>query len=59
MVARDWDPEPLRATAAARAADAVTRHVAAVDATRAAAIDAEPEEPCADRTHGWRPEPWA
>ena len=33
MVARDWDPEPSRAAAAERAADAVARHVAAAGAT--------------------------
>ncbi len=57
MVARDWDPEPLRAAAAQRAADAVTRHVVAVDA--ATPDVAELPGPCTDPTHGWRPEPWS
>ena len=57
MVARDWDPAPSRAAAAERAADAVTRHVAGVEARSAG--DPEAPGPCADPAHGWKPEPWA
>ena len=56
MVARDWDPEPLRAAAAELAADAVTRHVS--DAETATAASQVPG-PSTDPTHGWKPEPWA
>ncbi|MEX1295179.1 MAG: biotin carboxylase N-terminal domain-containing protein [Candidatus Limnocylindrales bacterium] len=56
MVARDWDPAPLRAAAAERAADAVTRHVAAVDDAAGGTFEAP--GPCPDPTHGWKPEPW-
>lgn len=56
MVARDWDPGSLRAAAAERAADAVTRHVAGLT------VATEPPE-APDRrpgpTRGWKPEPWA
>jgi acetyl/propionyl-CoA carboxylase alpha subunit len=54
MVTRDWDPEPLRAAAAERAADGVARHGAA-DGTQPRATD----EPRSDRQVGWMPEPWA
>jgi acetyl/propionyl-CoA carboxylase alpha subunit len=57
MVARDWDPEPLRRAAAERAADTVTRHVASLAAQPLAAEG--PTGPCADPGHGWKPEPWA
>jgi acetyl-CoA/propionyl-CoA carboxylase biotin carboxyl carrier protein len=57
MVARDWDPEPLRAAAAERAADAVVRHVAALAA--GPVREDEPVDPCAEPAPGWRPEPWA
>ena len=57
MVARDWDPVPLRAAAAERAVDAVTRHVAGVEA--AASGVSEVPGPCAEPAHGWKPEPWA
>ena len=56
MVARDWDPGPLRAAAAERAADAVTRHLAGVDA--AATAERDPIGPCTRSVHGWKPEPW-
>ncbi len=57
MVARDWDPEPLRAAAAERAADAVVRHAAAL--TASPVRDDEPADPCAEPAPGWQPEPWA
>jgi acetyl-CoA carboxylase, biotin carboxylase subunit len=57
LVASDWDPLPPRAAAAERAADAVTRHVVAVDA--AARSEPESAGPCADPAHGWKPESWA
>jgi acetyl/propionyl-CoA carboxylase alpha subunit len=57
LVAREWDPEPLRAAAAERAADAVTRHVVGVDAGGTG--QPETPGPCADPIHGWKPEPWA
>ncbi len=57
MIARDWDPGPLRAAAAERAADAVTRHVSRVEAGSDGGSEAP--GPCADPAHGWKPEPWA
>ena len=57
MVARDWDPSPPRAAAAERAADAVTRHVAAAG-MGPSGPEAAPS-PASDPGRGWKPEPWA
>jgi acetyl/propionyl-CoA carboxylase alpha subunit len=69
LVARDWDPGPLRAAAAERAVDAVARHVAGLEVAparqaavrQAAARQAadEPAQPCTHAGRGWRPEPWS
>ena len=60
MVARDWDPDPLRAAAAERAADAVARHVwAETGEPGPAAGPVGDRSPCSDSERGWKPEPWA
>ena len=57
MVERDWAPEPLRAAAAERAADAVARHVWAGNGREASGVDA-PLRP--GRRAAWlAPEPWS
>jgi len=60
MVARDWEPEPLRAAAAERAAAAVARHVWSSDSPPAGVDDAGADgQPCRDHGTGWKPEPWS
>ena len=58
MVERDWDPAPLRAIAAERAADVVARYawrrLEPADPLATAAAD----DPCGDPERGWRAEPW-
>ena len=58
LVARDWDPAPLRAAAAERAADAVAGHVFRALGTP---VDerASSGPPCAEPAKGWQDEPWA
>ncbi len=59
LVARDWDPVPLRAAAAERAADAVSRHVWEVSRPALSAATSEAvESPCADPVRGWGSERW-
>jgi acetyl-CoA carboxylase biotin carboxylase subunit len=60
MVARDWDPAPLRTAAAMRAAEAVTRHVYR-EATAAPAAGTVPTSGQAqtEPERGWKREPWA
>ncbi|MFO7533341.1 MAG: biotin carboxylase N-terminal domain-containing protein [Candidatus Limnocylindrales bacterium] len=61
FVAREWLPGPLRAAAAARAADAVARHVWVVTGPTPGAGSgsrAAGEAPCAERDRGWQREGW-
>jgi acetyl-CoA carboxylase, biotin carboxylase subunit len=61
FVAREWLPGPLRAAAAARAADAVARHVWVVTGPTPGAGSgsrAASEAPCAERDRGWQREGW-
>jgi acetyl-CoA carboxylase biotin carboxylase subunit len=58
MVARDWEPEPLRAAAAERAAAAVARHVWSSHSAPAGDAGTE-SQTCRDHGTGWKPEPWA
>ena len=57
IVARDWDPAPLRAAAAESAADAVARHAAMADGATASETDGPAARD--EATHGWLPEPWS
>jgi acetyl-CoA carboxylase biotin carboxylase subunit len=58
LVARDWEPQPLRSEAAELAADAVARHVFAL-AHRPPGEPGAGSQPCADPAKGWKSEPWA
>lgn len=60
LVARDWDPAPLRAAAAERAAAAVAG-CAWGDAGELASaqVAGDDDTSCADPGRGWKTEPWA
>ncbi len=59
MVARDWDPAPIRAAAAERAADAVVRHVSLAVAPSAPALEPRSTVDCGEQARGWGEEPWS